>query len=122
MEVTQEISVYDADTCKSMGFYSVSSLNSPLYSLEENIQLKNEIEGNEANTHDGVKNLLRKYERYRVSGSLCENDHSHYIKQSCIKHSLWNKLVSDEAITYAAVNQCKSQSDKSRYLLNIKII
>ncbi|XP_025114737.1 uncharacterized protein C20orf96-like isoform X2 [Pomacea canaliculata] len=33
--------------------------------LEENIQLKNEIEGNEANTHDGVKNLLRKYERYR---------------------------------------------------------
>ena len=34
--------------------------------LEENIKLKSEIDGAEVETHGGVKQLLRRYEKYRV--------------------------------------------------------
>ena len=36
-------------------------------SLDENIKLRGIIEGDEKDTHDNVKKLLRKYEKYRVS-------------------------------------------------------
>ena len=41
-----------------------------LLRLDENIKMKNEIDGTEVDTHGGVKKLLRRYEKYRVSKGM----------------------------------------------------